>query len=303
MSCSNFTTILTSFNDALLERLVNSAFIAEESINNHIGPELTLFHLCPGSPDNPSQPSEANQNKLERVVSDTQTIQREVGKILAEAVKLEPVYTEEGALPAPAEQKLHYLGEFIDFLTCLINGKQNLEITKNQMLSRSGLPKAFSAFLDETLPAIADAADSRRNNIKELNEDFVSNFKGVVKDCLSDNALTQLELLDSLIVENLARVHESIKQSEQYVDFNLNLYAPELTQNKRGEFGLNIYIGVDLQGHFISEDLEYPLRQSMRLQSIADNIENAGFPVTDVSGEVGEGSQKVYKIAIPLGEV
>jgi hypothetical protein len=310
MSCSNFTTILTYFNDALLQRLVNSAFIAGESINDHIEPELILFNLCPASSDDPGKPSEVNQNKLKNVVSDTQTIQRQVGEILADAVKSEPVYAEQGQDLAPlAEQKLHYLGVFIDSLTRLINGKQNLDITKNQMISQAGLPmisqaglpKDFSAFLDQTLPAIAKAADSRRNNIKELNKDFVLNFKKVVKDDLGDNALTQLELLDSLIVENLALVHEGIKESEQYLDFNLDRYAPELTQNISGQIdGLNIYIGVDLQGHFISDDLQYPLRQSMRLQSIADNIKNAGFPVTDVSDELGEGFQQVYKIAIPL---
>jgi hypothetical protein len=209
---------------------------------------------------------------------------------------------EQGQDLAPlAEQKLHYLGEFIDSLTRLINGKQNLDITKNQMISQAGLPKDFSAFLDETLPAIAKAADSRRNNIKELNKDFVLNFKKVVKDDLGDNALTQLERLDSLIVENLALVHEGIKESEQYLDFNLDRYAPELTQNISGQIdGLNIYIGVDLQGHFISDDLQYPLRQSMRLQSIVDNIQQQGFEVTDVSDQVRGGLQKVYKIAIPL---
>ncbi|MEB3315852.1 MAG: hypothetical protein VKK32_06540 [Candidatus Melainabacteria bacterium] len=292
MSCSNFTTILTYFNDALLERLVNSALIAGESMNDYIELERQLSFLCPGSPDNPSQPSEANQNKLERVVSDTQTIQREVGKILAEAVKLEPVYDEGVDLAAPAEQKLYYLGEFIDSLTRLINGKQNLDITKNQMVSRSDLPEAFSDFLDKTLPAIADAADSRRNNIKELNEDFVSNFKEVVKDYLGYNALIQLERLDSLIVKNLARVHESIKQSEQYVDFNLDLYAPELTQNKRGEFGLNIFISVgNHQGQ----------KATNLLDDMALNISKEGFDVRLFVVE-GKEDDQVYRIAIPLGE-
>jgi hypothetical protein len=91
MSYSNFTTILTYFNDALLQRLVNSAFIADEYINHHnIESERKLFDLCPASPDDPGKPSELNQNKLKRVVSDTQTIQRQVGKILADAVKSEP---------------------------------------------------------------------------------------------------------------------------------------------------------------------------------------------------------------------
>ena len=63
---------------------------------------------------------------------------------------------------------------------------------------------------------------------------------------------------------------------------------------------MNIYIGVDLQGHFISEDLQYPLRQSMRLKSIVDNIQEQSFEVTEVSDQVGEGLQRVYRIAVPL---
>ena len=177
MSCSNFTTILTYFNDALLQRLVNSALIAGESMNDYIEPECKLSFLVPASLDDLGNPSDVNQNKLKRVVSDTQTIQREVGKILAEAVELEPVYAEEGGLANLGDQKLHYLGEFFDSLIRLINGKEKLDKIKNQMVSRSGLPKAFSDFLDKTLPEIANAADSRRNNIKELNEDFVLNFK------------------------------------------------------------------------------------------------------------------------------
>jgi hypothetical protein len=302
MSCSNFTTILTPFNDALLQRLVHSAFTAEESINNdYIKPERELFRLCPASPDDPSKPSEVNKNKLKRVVSDTQTIQRQVGKILANAVELKPVCAEEADLANPDDQKLHYLGEFIDSLIRLINGKQELYQIKNLMVSLSDLPEAFSGCLDQTLPVIAKAADSRRNNIKELNEDFVSNFKEEVKYYLGNNALTQLERLDSLIIENLERVHQSIKQSEQYVDFNLDRYTPELTKNTSGKFdGLNIYIGVDLQGHFISDDWQYPLRQSMRLKSIVDNIQQQGFGVTDVSDQVREGLQRVYRIAVPL---
>jgi hypothetical protein len=38
----------------------------------------------------------------------------------------------------------------------------------------------------------------------------------------------------------------------------------------------------------------------MRLRSIVDNIQQKGFEVTDVSDELGEGFQQVYKIAIPL---
>jgi hypothetical protein len=295
MSCSNFTTILAPFNDALLQRLFNSAFITEGFINNdYIEPERQLSFLCPASPEDPGIPSEVNQNKLKRVVSDTQTIQRAVGKILAKAVRLEPVDDEEGVdLAAPAEQKLYYLGEFIDFLTRLINGKQNIDITKNQMVSRTDLPEAFSNFLDDTLPAIANAADSRRNNIKELNKDFVLSFKEVVKDSLGDNALTQLERLDSLIVENLARVHESIKQSEQYVDFNLDQYAPELTQNTSGKFdGLNIFISVgNHQGPKAADLLDY----------MALNISKEGFDVMPFVVE-GKEDDRVYRIAIPLGE-
>jgi hypothetical protein len=85
------------------------------------------------------------------------------------------------------------------------------------------------------------------------------------------------------------------------VDFNLDRYTPELTKNTSGKFdGLNIYIGVDLQGHFISDDWQYPLRQSMRLKSIVDNIQQQGFGVTDVSDQVREGLQRVYRIAVPL---
>ena len=295
MSCSNFTTILAPFNDALLQRLFNSAFITEGFINNdYIEPERQLSFLCPASPEDPGIPSEVNQNKLKNVVSDTQTIQRQVGEILANAVELKPVYDEEGVdLAAPAEQKLHYLGVFIDSLTRLINGKQNLDITKNQMVSRTDLPEAFSHFLDNTLPAIANAADSRRNNIKELNKDFVLSFKEVVKDSLGDNALTQLERLDSLIVENLARVHESIKQSEQYVDFNLDQYAPELTQNTSGKFdGLNIFISVgNHQGPKAADLLDY----------MALNISKEGFDVMPFVVE-GKEDDRVYRIAIPLGE-
>lgn len=312
MSCSNFTTILTHFDRALSQRLVNSASTEAKSNNNYIKPESRLFELCPPSSDAPGQPSQVNKNKLKNVVSDTKIIQRQVGEILAKAIELVPVYAEGGMEYAqPAEQKLHYLVTFIDSLTRLINGKQDLVVTKDQMKlqsdlpvkSQSGLSDEFSDFLDKTLPEIANAANSRRNKIEELNRDFVLNFKAVVQDFLGDNALAQLERLDSLIVENLARVHKSIQDSEQYVDFNLDLYAPELTQNTSGKFdGLNIYIGVDLQGRLISEDLYYSLRQSMRLKSIADNIKNAGFPVTEVLSEVGEDSQKVYRIAIPLGE-
>ncbi len=293
MSCSNFTTILTYFNDALLQRLVNSALIPDESMNDYIEPECKLSFLVPASLDDLGNPSEVNQNKLERVVSDTQTIQREVGKILAYAVKSEPVYPEEGGLANPAEQKLYYLGEFIDSLTRLINGKQNLDITKNQMVSRSDLPEAFSDFLEQTLPAIADAADSRRNNIKQLNEDFVLNLKEVVKDYLGDNALTQLELLDSLIVENLERVHKSIQDSEQYVDFNLDLYAPELIQNTRGKFdGLNIFISVGKhQGQ----------KATNSLNDMALNISKEGFDVRPFVVE-GKEDDRVYRIAVPLGE-
>jgi|694.fasta_scaffold01943_27 hypothetical protein len=295
MSCSNFTTILTYFNDALLQRLFNSAFITEGFINNdYIEPERQLSFLCPASSDDPGKPSEVNQNKLKNVVSDTQTIQRQVGEILANAVKSEPVYAEQGQDLAPlAEQKLYYLGEFIDFLTRLINGKQNIDITKNQMVSRTDLPEAFSNFLDDTLPAIANAADSRRNNIKELNKDFVLSFKEVVKDSLGNNALTQLERLDSLIVENLARVHESIKQSEEYVDFNLDQYAPELTQNTSGNFdGLNIFISVGNHQGPKAADL---------LGQMALNISKAGFHVMPLVVE-GEEDDPVYRIAIPLGE-
>ena len=165
------------------------------------------------------------------------------------------------------------------------------------MIVQTNLPEAFSQFLDKTLPAIAKAADSRRNKITELTEHFVSNFKEVVQEHLGDYALGKLEELDSLIVQNLEQIENKMKTSKQYLDFNLDRYTGEFTQDGRGNLnGLNIYIGVDNQG---LSALDENSKASL-LRDIAVNIQMNQFNAINVSNALEQGCQDVYRIAIPL---
>ena len=148
------------------------------------------------------------------------------------------------------------------------------------------LPKEFSEFLDKTLPEIAKASESRRNIITELTEHFVSEFKKEVQEHLGDYALEKLEKLDSLIVQNLKEISK----------FNLDRYTGELTRDESGKLVLNIDIGVNNQGLSAVEENS----KASLLRDIAVNIQTNGFQVWDVSNEVGQGYQDVYRIAVPL---
>ena len=236
------------------------------------------------------------KEKAVNAITHTEEITENIGKILAKAIDLNPVIDEEGDKSPDHFQKTHYLGKFLDPLNRLIDGKQTTEITKNQMMAQTDLPKDFSKFLDETLPRIAKVAESRRNIISELTEHFVSNFKELVQEHLGNYALEKLNNLDSLISKNLDGIKGRLENSRQYLDFNLDRYTGEFTQAKNGKLnGLNIYIGVDNQGLSSSENLKSSL-----LRNIAVDIHTNGFQVREVSKEVGQGYQDVYKISIPI---
>ena len=272
------TTISSTYRDALAERLQN--FILPEGVSIPLQQSKVAVAA--------RYPKDLRAKAVE-AITHTEEITESIGKILAKAVEFNPVSDEKGDRSPNNFQNTYYLGRFLDPLNRFIDGKQTSEITKNQMMEQTALPKQFSDFLDKTLPAIAQAAESRTNIITELTEHFVSNFKAVVQEDLGDYALEKLEKLDSIIVQNLEQIKNRLEKSKVYLDFNLDRYTGEFSQ------GLNIYIGVDNQG---LSYLENP--KSTLLRDIAVDIQAKGFQVRNVSNEVGQGYQDVYKIAVPL---
>jgi hypothetical protein len=283
------TTISSTYRDALAERL--QKFILPEGVS--IPLQQSKAAVAARYPDNLPQ----IRGKAIEAITHTEEITESIGKILAKAVEFNPVIDEKGDRSPDNFQNTYYLGRFLDPLNRFIDGKQTSEITKNQMMTQTTLPQEFSHFLDKILPEIAQAAQSRTNIITELTEDFVSKFKKVVREHLGDYALEKLEKLDSIIVKNLEQIKKRLEESGMHLDFNLDRYTAEFTQDRCGNpNGLNIYIGVDNQ---VLPSSQNP--KSTLLREIAVNIFNGGFQqVREVSNEVGQGYQDVYRIAIPL---
>jgi hypothetical protein len=281
------TTISSTYRDALAERL--QKFILPEGVS--IPLQQSKVAVAARYPEDLS----IIKAKAVEAITHTEEITESIGKILAKAVEFNPVIDKKGDRSPNNFQNTYYLGRFLDPLNRFIDGKQTSEITKNQMIEQTTLPQEFSQFLDNILPEIAKAADSRRNIITELTEHFVSNFKEVAQQHLGDYALDKLENLDSLIVQNLEQIKNRLEKSKVYLDFNLDRYTGEFSQDRRGNLGLNIYIGVDNQGLPSSQN-----PKSSLLRDIAVNIQAQDFQVREVSNEVGQGYQDVYKIAVPL---
>ena len=279
------TTISSMYRDALAERL--QTFILPKGVSIPLQQtKLTLSQRYP---------AELKAKAIEGITH-TEEITENIGKILAKAIQLNPVIDEEGDRSPDHFQNNHYLGKFLEPLNRLLDGKQSEEVTKNQILRQTDLPKEFSRFLDETLPAIAKVAEARRNIITDLTENFVSTFKAVTQEHLGDYALSNLEKLDSLINQNLERIKNQSVNSEKHLEFNLDRYTGEFTQNNGRLSGLNIYIGVD--NRRFPDIPESP--QAKLLRDIAVNIHNNGFQVRDVSAELGQSFQDVYRISIPI---
>ena len=275
MLSSLYRTISSNYREALTERL--QKLILPSSLSRPL--QQTKATIAARYPEQITA-------KAIEAITHTERITEGIGKILAKAAELKPVVDERGYKSPGNFQNAYYLGKFLHPLNSLIHGKQKSEIIRNQMERQVILPKEFSEFLDKTLPEIAKAAESRRNIITELTEHFVSEFKKEVQEHLGDYALEKLEKLDSLIVQNLKEISK----------FNLDRYTGELTRDESGKLVLNIDIGVNNQGLSAVEENS----KASLLRDIAVNIQTNGFQVWDVSNEVGQGYQDVYRIAVPL---
>ena len=266
------TNTSSIFRAALLQRLSpDSVTITDQ----------TLSQLYPDR-------SSSNRQKALSALDDTEVIASKIGNILAEAVRSEkPSYEEHGYTSPEA----YYLYHFFDYLIRLVDGKQNADITRNQMARVCPNPEFFQ-FLDKTLPEIAKVAESRNENIAQLTRKYVSGFKEEVRTSLGDYALKELKRLNSLIVDDLKNIRKRCEGSDDYLDFNLAEYFAEFTKDSdTGDYdGLNIFISVGKH--------QGPKASSL-LYNMAKNISNAGFHVMQLVGE-GEDDDQVYRIAIPL---
>ncbi len=124
-----------------------------------------------------------------------------------------------------------------------------------------------------------------------------------MQEHLGDYALGKLEELDSLIVQNLEQIKDRLEKSGVHLDFNLDRYTAEFTQDRSGRpNGLNIYIGVNKDHPSLEKENPTFLEniKSHLLRDIAVNIQMNQFNAINVSNALEQGCQDVYRIAIPL---